>query len=81
MNQAIGTPMTKAIPTIFMNDSTNTNSGCIDDGPHIKQLSVGAQMKNGKSEIREGIIGPGYRDKVKCKQLSEGMGRGAGAML
>lgn len=66
---------------IFMNASTNTNSGCIYDCPNIKNLIVGANLKNGTIEISKSIIGPGYWDKVNCYQLSKDISCGDGDIL
>ena len=66
---------------IFMNASTIAGGNCILDCPNIKNLIVGANLKNGTIEISKSIIGPGYWDKVNCYQLSKDISCGDGDIL
>ena len=66
---------------IFMNASTIAGGNCIYDCPNIKNLIVGANLKNGTIEISKSIIGPGYWDKVNCYQLSKDISCGDGDIL
>ena len=66
---------------IFMNASTDANGSCIYNCPNLKNLIIGANLKNGTINISKSIIGPGYWDKVNCYQLSKDINCGDGDIL
>ena len=66
---------------IFMNASTDANSNCIYNCPNLKNLIIGANLKNGTINIGHSIIDRNYSSNVNCYQLSKNISDGDGDIL